>query len=128
MENLGRDVSDLLRALLGYEVLAPGYEAKYSAQGVSGKLILITPEDAGDALQFQERLSGALPGFARVGKEMVRADLPSGTVWLMSRNGFHFGLAGKVKREKASAVLSIVAERLSLFLEQSAGKKGTTAK
>jgi hypothetical protein len=59
---------------------------------------------------------------------MVRADLPSGTVWLMSRNGFHFGLAGKVKREKASAVLSIVAERLSLFLEQSAGKKGTTAK
>jgi hypothetical protein len=146
LENLGRDVSDLLagtgdppretrvleipglvdgtivfarRALLGYEVLAPGYEAKYEAGGVSGTLILITPEDAGPAPQFQDRLSGALPGFARAGKEMVRAELPSGTLWLISREGYHLGVEGKMTREKASAVLSIVAERLSRFLEDS---------
>jgi hypothetical protein len=155
MENLGRDVSDLLtgtgdppretqvlevpglvdgtivfarRALLGYEVLAPGYVAKYSAQGVSGKLILITPEDSGPAPQFLDKLSGALPGFARVGNEMVRADLPSGTLRLISREGFHLGVAGKMTREKAVAVLSIVAERLSRLLEQSGGKKGAAAR
>jgi hypothetical protein len=116
------------RALLGYEVLAPGYEAKYEAGGVSGTLILITAEDAGPAAQFFEKLSVALPGFSQVEKDLARADLPSGTLWLMSGNGFHFGLAGEVTREKASAVLSIAAERLSCFLEPSRGKKGAVAR
>jgi hypothetical protein len=116
------------RALLGYEVLAPGYEAKYEAGGVSGTLILITPEDADPAVQFLEKLSVALPWFTRVEKDLARADLPSGTLWLMSLSGFHFGLAGEVTREKASAVLSIVAKRLSRFLEQPGGKKGTVSR
>ena len=106
------------RAILGYEVLAPGYEAKVAVPGTAGTLILITPEDAGPAPQFLRKLSGSLPGFVRVGKEMARADLPSGTLWLISREGFHLGVAGKMTREKASAVLSIVAGRLSRFLEQ----------
>jgi hypothetical protein len=155
LENLGRDVSDLLagtgdppretevlaipghvdgtivfarRALLGYEVLAPGYEAKYSAQGVTGNLVLITPEDAGPGVQFRERLARALPGFARLDKDMVRADLPSGTLWLLSRDGFHIGVAGKMTREKAGAVLSIVAGRLSRFLGRSGGKNGAASR
>jgi hypothetical protein len=155
LENLGRDVSDLLsgtgdppretqvlavqglvdgtvvfarRALLGYEVLAPGYEAKYSAKGVTGDLILITPEDAGPAPQFLEKLSGALPGFARLGKEMVRADLPKGTLWIVSREGFYLGVAGKMTREKADTVLSVIADRLSRFLEQSGGRKGAAVR
>ena len=107
------------RAILGYEVLAPGYEAKVAVPGTSGTLVLITPEDAGPAPQFLRKLSGSLPGFARGEKEMVRADLPSGTLWLISREGFHLGVEGKMTREKASAVLSIVAGRLSRFLEQS---------
>ena len=109
------------RAILGYEVLAPGYEAKVAAPGMSGTLILITPEDAGPAPQFLRKLSGSLPGFVRVGEEMVRADLPSGTLFLISREGFHLGVEGKMTREKASAVLSIVAGQLSRFLEQSRG-------
>ncbi len=112
------------RAILGYEVLAPGYEAKYVVPGTAATLILITPGDAGPAPQFLRKLSGSLPGFVRVGEEMFRADLPSGTFFLISREGFHLGVEGKVTREKASAILSIIAERLSLFLEQSGGKKG----
>ncbi|MGB3096942.1 MAG: DUF6599 family protein [Candidatus Deferrimicrobiaceae bacterium] len=106
------------RAILGYAVLAPGYEAKVAVPGTAGTLILITPEDAGPAPQFRERLSRFLPGFAQVEKDLFQADLPSGTLWLMFRDGFHFGVAGKMTREKASAVLSIVAGRLSRFLEQ----------
>jgi hypothetical protein len=155
LENLGRDISDLLpgtgdppreaqvlevpghvdgtiifarRALLGYEVLAPGYESKYSAQGITGNLVLITPEDSGPAPQFLDKLSGTLPGFARVDEEMVRADLPSGTLWLLSREGFFIGVAGKMTRERAGAVLSIVAERLSGVLGQSGEKKGAASR
>ena len=101
------------RALLGYEVLAPGYEAKYTDAGTTGTLILITPKDAGAPSQYQEKLSRSLPGFARVEKDLFRADLPSGTFWLMSRNGYHFGVVGKMTRAQAEGVLSKVAEKLS---------------
>ncbi len=100
------------RAILGYEVLAPGYEAKYTVPGTSGTLVLVTPEDTGPASQFWERLSRILPGFARIEKDLFRADLPSGTLWLKFRDGFHFGVAGKMSREDANAVLSVMAGNL----------------
>lgn len=139
LESLGREVSALLpgtddpppetetlripglvdgslvfhrRAILGYEVLAPGYEAKYAIRGTSGTLVLITPEDAGPAPPFRERLSRFLPGFTQVEKELFRADLPSGTIWFMSRNGFHLGVAGKITRAQAGEILSKVSQRV----------------
>ena len=141
MESLGRELSALLpgtgdppretealripglvdgsvvfhrRAILGYEVLAPGYEAKYSNAGTAGTLILITPEDAGAPPRYQEKLSRSLPGFARVEKDLFRADLPSGTFWLKSRNGFYFGVVGTMTRGQAEGVLSKVGDRLSV--------------
>jgi hypothetical protein len=142
LERLGRDVSALLpgtgdpppetealrvpgfvdrslvfhqRAILGYEVLAPGYEAKYAIPGTSATLVLITPEDAGPAAQFRERLSRSLPGYAPIEKDLVRADLPSGTLWLMSRNGFYFGVAGKLGKERALPILHEMEERGNRF-------------
>jgi hypothetical protein len=139
LENLGRDLSDLLpgtgdpppetlalripglvegsvvfhkRALLGYEVLAPGYEAKYEEGGISGTLILIDAEDVGPAPQFLRKLSGALPGFARLEEGLIRADLPSGTLWIRFRERDPIGIAGKVTREQAEAVILQVAKRL----------------
>src|SRR3990170_2691598 len=141
LENLGRDLSDLLpgtgdpppetqalripglvegavvfhrRAILGYEVLAPGYEAKYEAGGISGALILIDAEDAGPAPQFLRKLSGALPGFARLEEGVIRADLPSGTLWLRFRERYLIGMAGKVTRDQAEAVILHVAKGLPL--------------
>ena len=99
------------RAILGVEALAPGYEAKYEAPGVAATLILIPPED-GSAAQFRERLSRALTGLERVGEDLVRADLPTGMLWILSREGFHLGVAGKMTRDQAEAVLSKVAARL----------------
>jgi len=139
LEKLGRELSDLLpgtgdpppetqalripglvdgsivfhrRAVLGYEALAPGYEAKYLESGTAATLILITPEDAGPAQRFRERLSRFLPGFAQIEKDMARADLPSGTLWLTSRDGFHFGVAGKITRAQAGEILSEVSQRV----------------
>jgi len=141
MEKLGRDLSTLLpgtgappreteilripglvdgtivfhrRAILGVEALAPGYEAKYEAPGVAATLILIPPEDAVPAAQFRERLSRALPGLERVGEDLVRADLPTGTLWILSREGSHLGVAGKVTRHQAEEVLAMIARRLPL--------------
>lgn len=142
LESLGREVSALLpgtddpppetealriaglvdrslvfqrRAILGYEVLAPGYEAKYAVPGTSATLVLITPEDAGPAPRFRERLSRSLPGFAPVEKDLIRADLPSGTLWLMSRNGFYFGVAGQLGRERALPILHAIEARRNLI-------------
>ena len=103
------------RAILGYEVLAPGYEAKYAVPGTSATLVLITPEDAGPAPRFRERLSRSLPGFAPVEKDLIRADLPSGTLWLMSRNGFYFGVAGQLGRERALPILHAIEARRNLI-------------
>ncbi|MGB7971590.1 MAG: DUF6599 family protein [Candidatus Deferrimicrobiaceae bacterium] len=141
LESLGREVSALLpgtddpppetealripglvdgslvfhrRAILGYEVLAPGYEAKYAMPGTSATLLLITPEDAGPAPQFRERLSRVLPGFAMIEKDLARADLPSGTLWLKSLNGFHFGVSGKITQAQAREILSDLDQRVGL--------------
>jgi hypothetical protein len=100
------------RAILGYDVLAPGYEAKYAVPGTSATLVLITPDDAGPAPRFRARLSRFLPGFAQIEKDLARADLPSGTLWLMSRDGFHFGVAGKIPRAQAGEILSKVLQRV----------------
>jgi len=67
------------RALLGYEALAPG---------------------------FVKKLQGAIPGFSPAGEDRYRADLPSGTLWLLSRERYHLGLAGKATRAQAEAILS----------------------
>jgi len=107
------------RAILGYDVLAPGYEAKYAIPGTSATLVLITPKDAGPDSQFRERLSRSLPGVAPIEKDLVRADLPSGTLWLMSRNGFHFGVAGKITQAKAREILSALDRRVGQLLSGS---------
>lgn len=99
------------RAILGYDVLAPGYEAKYAAPGVAGTLVLLSPGDTGPAPQFRERLSRFLPGFTRVEGDLFRADLPSGTLWMMSRAGFHFGVAGTFTRAQAREILSKMSKR-----------------
>lgn len=104
------------RALLGYETLAPGFEARYEDAGFSGKVLLIAAEDAGAAPDFAKKLPGVLPGFAPAGEDLVRADLPFGTLWLLSRERYHLGLAGKATRAQAQAILSELDRRAARLL------------
>jgi hypothetical protein len=139
METLGREISGILpgtgdppretealrvpglvdgtivfhrRAILGIEALAPGFEAKYTAPGVAATLILISPQDAGPAAQVRERISRVLPRLERIREDLVRADLPTGTLWVLSHGGYHLGVAGMVTRDQAEEVLAKIARRL----------------
>lgn len=104
------------RALLGYEALAPGFETRYEDAEFSGKILLIRAEDAGPAPGFVRKLQGVLPGFSPAGENLYRADLPSGTLWLLSRESYHLGLAGKATLPQARAILSDLDGRAARLL------------
>lgn len=104
------------RALLGYESLAPGFEARYEDAEFSGKILLIRAEDAGPSTDLVGKLKGVLPGFAPAGGGLHRADLPFGTLWLLSRERYHLGLAGKATRARAEAILSDLDRRAGPLL------------
>ena len=100
------------RALLGYEALAPGYEAKYESEGISATLILIDEKDVGPTSQFLEKLSGALPEFASVENGLFRMDIPSGTLWIIFRDGYYLGAAGKMTQEQAGKIIAAISNGL----------------
>jgi len=107
------------RALLGYEALAPGFEAKVREPGGGGTIFLAAPGETGPPKTFLSRLSAALPGFAPVGEGLYRADLPSGTLWLLFRGGYCLGMAGRVDRAFAESILA----RVGRELEQVSGPR-----
>jgi hypothetical protein len=96
------------RAMLGYECLAPGFEARFSLPGASGHILLLPPLAAGDAAR-QARLSRELPGYAAVTPALSRAVLPSGTLWLSRAGVCVVAVAGKLSREQAEPILETLA-------------------
>lgn len=109
------------KAMLGYESLAPGFESGIDIGKVSVRILLLTEEDVGPSPALLGALAGALPKFAPAGEGYYRADLPSGTLWLLFRDRYVLGLAGKVSRAQAEAVLSDLDRRAGLLLP---GRKG----
>jgi len=106
------------RAALGYEALAPCFEAKIDDGKISGRLLLLTDEDVGSRSALFEKLKRELPGFSLEGRGYSRASLASGTLWLLSRERYHLGFAGKTTREQAEAILTAVDNRASLILRK----------
>lgn len=104
------------RTLLGYESLAPGFEARIDDGKISGRILLFTAEDVGPAPGFLEKLARELPRFSPAGGGYSRAVLPSGTLWILSRDRYHLGLTGKATRAQAEAILSGLDRRASLLL------------
>jgi len=116
------------RALLGYVTLAPGFESRIDGGTVSGRILLFTAEDVGPAPGFLEKLAGELPGFSPAGGGYYRADLPSGTLWLLSRERYHLGFLGKSTRTQAEAILSDLDKRAGLLLSGAGGGNGEAEK
>ncbi len=116
------------RAMLGYEALAPGFEARIDDGEVSGRILLISGEDVGPASLFRKRLSKSLPGFSSAGGDIFRADLPSGTLWLLSRSGYQLGFVGKATRAQAEAILGILDGRARLVMSGRDPKHGRNGK
>jgi hypothetical protein len=99
------------RAMLGYECLAPGFEAKFSTASSSGHYLLLPPAADGVAGR-KARLARELPGYREVTATLSGAQIPSGNVWISSEGGCVLAVAGKISRELAEPLLSSFAQRL----------------
>ncbi|GAB4232662.1 MAG: hypothetical protein OHK0028_08180 [Deltaproteobacteria bacterium] len=101
------------RAMLGYECLAPGFEAKFSTASLSGRYLLLPP--AADAAVRKARLERELPGYREVRPDLFSARIPSGNVWMTSEGGCVLAVAGKIEQGQAGPLLSSFAQRLRGF-------------
>ena len=99
------------RAMLGYECLAPGFEAKFSTASSSGHYLLLPPAADGGTGR-KARLARELPGYSEVNAALSGARIPSGSLWMTSEGGCVIAVAGKISREEAEPLLSSFARRL----------------
>jgi len=99
------------RAMLGYECLAPGFEAKFSASSSSGHYLLLPPA-AGGAAARKVGLARELPAYREVHPTLFSAQIPSGSVWMTPEGGCVVAVAGKISRDQAEPLLSSFARRV----------------
>jgi hypothetical protein len=99
------------RATLGYECLAPGFEAKFSTASSSGHYLLLPPATDGGPGR-KERLARELPGYRDVHASLSGARIPSGNIWITPEGGCLLAVAGKLSREEAEPLLSSFALRM----------------
>jgi hypothetical protein len=99
------------RAMMGYECLAPGFEAKFSTTASSGHYLLLPPAADGGS-ERKARLARELPGYREVNPTLFNAQIPSGNVWIAPEGGCILAVAGKISRSLAEPLLSSFALRL----------------
>jgi len=115
LENLPGTVSGSIlyqkRAMLGYECLAPGFEAKFSNASASGHYLLLPPAADGGAGR-KARLARELPAYREMSPALSAARIPSGNLWMTPEGGCVIAVAGKISRDQAEPLLSSFARRL----------------
>jgi hypothetical protein len=99
------------RAMLGYECLAPGFEAKFSTATASGHYLFLPPAADGGPGR-KARFARELPAYREVNPALSAAQIPSGNVWITSEGGCVLAVAGKIPRDQAEPLLSCFARRL----------------
>ncbi len=102
------------RAILGYESLAPGYEARFQAGDVSGTLLFIEPRPASAGSSPPASMVRDLPQFESVSPGLFRARLRAATLWLVSEQGLYAGAAAeRLTRERAQPILDELRRNLA---------------
>ena len=99
------------RAMLGYECLAPGFEAKFSTASSSGHYLLLPPPADGGSGR-KARLARELPAYREVNSTLFSAQIPSGSMWMTPEGGCVLAVAGKISRDQAGPLLSSFARRV----------------
>ncbi len=97
--------------MLGYECLAPGFEAKFSTAASSGHYLLLPPAADGGAAR-KARLARELPGYREVTPTLFNAQTPSGELWMTPEGGCVIAVAGKISRDQAEPLLSLLRARV----------------
>ncbi|MDA8122652.1 MAG: hypothetical protein M0Z38_08825 [Deltaproteobacteria bacterium] len=97
------------KAIFGYDVLAPGYEAKFSTKEASGGILLLPPRGDDRTASLAGKLAKALPGFTRIADGFYRAHLSKRTLWLQEAGDRLVGVTGNLGREQAELILSVMA-------------------
>ena len=93
------------RAMLGYECLSPGFEARFSNASASGRLVLLPPVPGKEDERWA-RLARELPGYREVTPALSRADLPTGTLWISRAGACVLAVAGPLLQERVVPLLS----------------------
>jgi len=99
------------RAMLGYECLAPGFEAKFSTGAFSGRYLILPPAADGGAGR-KARFARELPGYREADPALSVARIPSGNLWMTSVGGCVIAVEGKISRDQAEPLLSSFAPRM----------------
>ena len=102
------------RAMLGYECLAPGFEAKFSTPSFSGHYLLLPPAADGGS-ERKARLARELPAYRELNATLSGAQIPSGNLWMVSEGRCILAVAGKISRSLAEPLLSTFARSLPGF-------------
>jgi len=100
------------RAMLGYECLAPGFEARFSTASASGRLVLL-PTLGGKAEERLARMGRELPRYREITPSLSRADLPNGTFWFSRAGACVVGVIGTFPPQEAGTLLSGLAKAAS---------------
>ncbi len=110
------------RAILGYESLAPGYEARFAAGDISGTLVFIEPRRPGGGAALPDSLARGLPEFEAVSAGVFRARLRSATLWLVFEGGLYAGAAAeRLTREQAEPILGELRKNLAAYAKSGSG-------
>jgi hypothetical protein len=96
------------RSMLGYECLAPGFEAAFTRPSASGRVVLLPPLPGEEDARLS-RLARELPAYAAISPALSRAELPSGPLWLSPAGRCVVGVAGEMPREEAERILETLA-------------------
>lgn len=101
------------RAILGYEALAPGYEAKFADGRPPHTLILLPPDPASATARPVESVTKRLNAHSAPGSRLYRATLSAGTLWLARSGEYYCGISGKMTEEEALLIIREMETRLA---------------
>jgi hypothetical protein len=110
------------KAMLGFEPLAPGFEARFVDGQLAGRAIFI--EGDGAATRLRDRLAKGMPGFRAVGEGEWSAALPQGTLHLKAVAQGAVGVVGKMTRGQAGPILEALSRNAGEIAKGSAPRGG----
>ena len=104
------------RAILGFESLAPGYEAKVHVGERSVTVVLLPPDGRDGKARPVGSMARELPVWEKMDSGHFRASLPTGTLWLSAIGDHYVGVAGRLGRDEAMPILWVLEGRLQKML------------